>query len=299
MSMMEFNSFARYLTFSERDTLWSCYGTTVGCDRSDPDGTYPPHPENHPQNYYFNKKRGRILQEFALVYIVRGKGKLIVREQEFKLQSGSAFFLFPGVPHWYAPDIETGWDEYWIGFKGHEAERLCNEGFFSPEKPLFQVGIQQNLITLFKEIIELVKSEAPAYQLNIGSTILKLISTIISLEQKSIQPGESDLLIEKAKALFTENIQNNITIEEVAAELGLNPSSFGKIFKNYTGLTPYQYFLHMRVNRAKELLETSDCSIKELAFKLHFNDQYHFSKLFKQKTGLSPTQWLKSHSPDN
>lgn len=297
--MIEFDSYARYLTYSERDTLWSCYGTTVGRDRTEPDDDYPPHPENHPRNYFFNKRIGRTLQEFAIVYIVRGQGQLEVNGTGYRLKSGSAFFLFPGIRHWYAPDSHTGWDEYWVGFNGKEVERLYGEKFFTPDKPLFQVGIHQSLIQLFNEVIELSKSEAPSYQFNIGSTILKMISSIISMEQKHNQPEESDLLVEKAKALFAGNIQNSITVEEVAAELGLNQSRFGKLFKNYTGLTPYQYFLHMRVNRAKELLETTDCSIKELAYKLHFNDQYHFSKLFKQKTGMSPTLWLKSrgHEP--
>lgn len=291
--MIEFESFARYLTFSARDTLWSCYCTTTGCDRSAPDGSYPPHPEFHPQDYNFPKK-GRILQEYALVYILRGKGKLIVGDEEYTLKSGSVFFLFPGISHFYAPDPETGWDEYWVGFNGPEIKRLHEQQFFSPERPLYQIGVHQNLIRFFNDIIDLAKREPPAYQLNMGSTILRLISSILALEQKHNQPGESELLVEKSKALLTENIHSNITIEEIAAEMGLNSSRFGKIFKNYTGLTPYQYFLHMRINRAKELLEPGEYTIKEVAFKLHFNDQYHFSKLFKQKAGLSPTQWLKS-----
>jgi len=81
----------------------------------------------------------------------------------------------------------------------------------------------------------------------------------------------------------------------VANKLKMSSSYLGEVFKSYTGMTPYQYFLHLKVNKAKEFLEKDELSIKEIAFKLAFDDQFYFSRLFKKKTGVPPSQWTMFH----
>jgi AraC-like DNA-binding protein len=58
-------------------------------------------------------------------------------------------------------------------------------------------------------------------------------------------------------------------------------------------MTPYQYYIHIKIHKAEELLQLEDISIKETAYRMGFDDQYHFSRLFKLKTGLTPSQWKK------
>lgn len=292
--MIDFESYAKYLTYSDTDCLWSCYATTVGCDRTAASHNYPPHPEYHPSNYNVGANKSRVLKDYALVYVLRGHGYLSMNGCKYKISEGSAFILFPNMPHFYAPDTGTGWDEYWIGFNGIEIQRLHKEGFINENSPVYSLGNKQELVSKFLDIIDLAKAENPLYQLQIGSSILSIIAGVLSISKKKELPGKSELLIEKAKTLFHENIQNQITIEEIAEELGQNPSVFGKTFKNYTGLTPYQYFLHMRINLAKQLLTKPEKTVKEVAYELHFRDQYHFSKLFKSKCGISPSQWKES-----
>jgi AraC-like DNA-binding protein len=55
-------------------------------------------------------------------------------------------------------------------------------------------------------------------------------------------------------------------------------------------MTPYQYFIHIKIQKAKSLLTQKDASVKEVAYKLGFDDQFYFSRLFKNKTGFSPSE---------
>ena len=59
-------------------------------------------------------------------------------------------------------------------------------------------------------------------------------------------------------------------------------------------ITPYEYHLKNKIDRAMLLLETSDLSIKEIAFSLGFSDEHYFSDIFKRKTGIKPTHYRKS-----
>jgi AraC-like DNA-binding protein len=58
-------------------------------------------------------------------------------------------------------------------------------------------------------------------------------------------------------------------------------------------MTPYQYYMQLKIKKAAELLEQKDASIKEVAYSLGFEDQYYFSRFFKKKTGVAPSAWRK------
>jgi len=65
------------------------------------------------------------------------------------------------------------------------------------------------------------------------------------------------------------------------------------MFKKYTGVSPAQYHLQLRIIRAKELLVSTDKNISEIGIQLGFQNVYHFSMLFKKKTGMSPSEFRK------
>ena len=68
-------------------------------------------------------------------------------------------------------------------------------------------------------------------------------------------------------------------------------SWFRKLFKNYTGLSPGQYYLQLKIEKAKELLCNSNSPIKKIAQELNFDSSFYFSRIFKDKTGLKPTEY--------
>ena len=88
--------------------------------------------------------------------------------------------------------------------------------------------------------------------------------------------------------MFKENIFNSINIHVFTKELGIDYARFRKVFKTCTGYSPYQYFLVLKINKAKQLLIDRKYAIKDIACQLNFENQYYFSRMFKIKTGYSP-----------
>ena len=78
---------------------------------------------------------------------------------------------------------------------------------------------------------------------------------------------------------------------EVAEYLNISYSSFRHIFKQYTGIAPSQYYINLKIQKAKEMLRSSSASIKEISWLLHFDTPEYFTKLFRKKTGMSPSQF--------
>jgi len=89
------------------------------------------------------------------------------------------------------------------------------------------------------------------------------------------------------------NIFSAINLSAISDKLGISTSRLNEIFKTYTSMTPYQYYIHIKIHRAESFLEQEELSVKEVAYKMGFDDQYYFSRLFKNKTGISPSDWKK------
>lgn len=288
---MAFNSFFRYVTSSSRDMAWGIYCIDAGAVEIKPGDPYPYKADRHPAPYTSRWGKGRVLNEFQFLYIARGGGIFRTRSGETSLQEGSFVVLVPGAWHWYRPNEETGWIEYWVGFDGDYPRLLQERGFLGKEPRVFDIGAQEGVIAHFNRIIDGVQYERPGYQQIVSSLIPLIYAEVSSLASRStIEAGGRDLF-ERITFIFEANIYGTLDMESLAADLNLNYASFREDFKSYTGLSPYQYFLQMKINRAKELLLDGGLSVKEISYKLSFQNPYYFSRLFKRKTGVAPSQW--------
>jgi two-component system, response regulator YesN len=94
-----------------------------------------------------------------------------------------------------------------------------------------------------------------------------------------------------AKTFINEYYYKELALEDVSKEVKLSPHYFSKFFKEETGENFIDYLTYVRISNAKTLLETGKLNIKEVCFKVGYNDPNYFSKIFKKVTGLTPTDF--------
>ena len=80
------------------------------------------------------------------------------------MKAGTVVMLFPDEWHTYAPDPETGWEEWWVGFRGENIDRRVAEGFFSPKTPLLHIGHSAGIVSCYQEIIRSAEEERKGFQ---------------------------------------------------------------------------------------------------------------------------------------
>lgn len=284
---------SRYIIANEQDLLWGLTVNTVGKQVINKGENYPP--TNHPTRYLFSIERGRKLDEYQLLYITQGEGIFTSQSQKkIKVQAGYMFLLFPQEWHTYRPDKETGWEEYWIGFKGENIDNRIKNGFFSKQKPIFHVGIQTEIVQLYNQGIQIAKEQKAGYQQLLAGITNHLLGWAYSSDKHS---GFEDLKvadqINRAKIIFSEYHNEGIKAEEVAEKLNMSYSWFRKLFKEYTGFSPAQYVQELRILRAKELLTNTNQNIKEIAFVCGYENAEYFTTAFKNKTGYTPVVYRK------
>lgn len=291
---MQNDLFTKYIHAGAQDKEWGLYLTVAGYAQIPPTSVYPPNV--HPSGYFFTWEKGRVLQEYQINYITEGSGIFETSTDQFQVVPGSMLILRPGMWHRYKPDPNTGWNEHYIGFNGDFCSHLFNEAFFQSGKPVLYVGFQENLLKLFLEIIQLVKDEKTGHQQVAAANTILILSKILSVVRNQEFAGKSiERTIRKACLYFRENLNTNVNIEGLANELNVGYSYFRQMFRKYTGIPPTQYHLSLRIQKAKDLLVSTDQSFKEIAIDLGFESYFYFSRIFKDKTGKSPMEFRKEH----
>ncbi|BDD12189.1 transcriptional regulator (plasmid) [Fulvitalea axinellae] len=286
--------FFKYLIPNEDDIEWGLHVNVSGIAEIPKNVEYPP--KGHPSGYFFTWQRGRVLDEFQLIYITKGTGVLETERGSFDLCLGSVFLLFPGVWHRYRPNPETGWEELYIGFKGEMAEKVLAKHFLSPNDPVINCELSEPILELFQKVFELVKSEKPGFQQIASGLVISLIGTLIAIKKQSaFTDKRAGRLVRKARFFIRQNTHREIDMKAFADENNVSYSYFRRVFKGYTGSSPHQYYLHLKMLRAKELILTTDKSVKEIAYELGFSSLFYFSRFFKQRTGQVPSALRKNY----
>lgn len=100
--------------------------------------------------------------------------------------------------------------------------------------------------------------------------------------------------IERAKAYINQQYTKDISLDDVSREVDISPYYFSKLFKEETGVNFIEYVTAIRICRAKQLLRTTDYSMKEICGQIGYTDPNYFSRIFKKTVGQTPTEFKES-----
>jgi AraC-like DNA-binding protein len=270
---------------SQENNPWNLLVNTVGFESISGHSSYPQ--SGHPPGYSFNFVRGRILQEYQLIYITRGKGLFSsLHIQNTEIEEGTVFLIKPGEWHTYRPDESTGWECYWVGFSGAVTESMQNMN------SIIRIGYDEEMVGLYRKMLEVSNSERPGYQQLLSGILVHLLAYLFYREKdRTWRHKEVQGKIEKARLIIREKINSPISPEEIAASLNMSYTWFRRMFRQYTGLAPAQYITQLKIQKARELLSVTSMPIKEIALELGYESIDYFSTLFKKQTGATPGQF--------
>ncbi|MDR0618975.1 MAG: AraC family transcriptional regulator [Bacteroidales bacterium] len=287
------SSHFEYIIANERDKKFGLWVSTVGFECIKPETPYPL--KEHPSEYFFSTEKGRILNEYQLLYVTKGSGRFSNKNMHAKkIDKGALFMLFPGEWHTFYSAQETGWNMYYIGFKGQIIDTLISNNFFSKEEPLFETGLSEELVHLFSRALNIAQNGKPFMQQQLAGIVMDIIGTVLSLSKN--KDDKKNQKIEQAKIIMTENVFKEINFEELSRKLSVSYSWFRKTFKDYTGLAPARYFQILKLNQARQLLDSTSYSIKEISFKLNYKSTKNFLYIFKKHVGCNPVEYRSART---
>ncbi|MBF0198862.1 MAG: AraC family transcriptional regulator [Planctomycetes bacterium] len=255
--------------------------------------------QEHPDEFLFDWKKGRTLDEYQFVYISRGQGIFRSKNNKItKLQAGSLMILTPGVWHLYRPDTEIGWEEYWVGFRGETAQRLMTH-FFTEDKPVLNLGLDEGLIEIFQNISNQNSEDSLDRHGELAGQMMQMIGRVHWLSNNHTSVGVHNKRMVEARLYIQEHAYEEVDLGKLAEEINMSYSNFRSAFKKYTGLPPRQFQISIRMNRAKNLLSQTDTPVSEISDALGFESIAYFSRIFKKNIGISPREYRNTQVGPN
>jgi AraC-like DNA-binding protein len=282
---------SHYLSVSSRERSWGLFLTGVGHAVIQPGGVYPP--IAHPAGYDFQWERGRILDEYALLYLVDGSGVFESAHQAaLTIQAGDCLILFPGEWHRYKPENSSGWEEYWLTFQGGLAEIWRRAKLIQTQSPLISSGSQHLLSPLFEDLLQLTEPKSSRRSFETAALCHLLLARALSGSGAASVTSTEERLHEAGDYLRM-SPETDVDLPQLSKHLGMSYSTFRRSFTRHFGTSPDRFHQQARVARAKQFLIETDLPLKSIAERLGYSSEFYLMQVFKRHTGLTPTQWRR------
>ena len=239
--------------------------------------------------------RPRGCSQYILIYCVKGRGWIEIRGKRFILGPDQLFVIPPHTPCSYGADLHQPWTNYWIHYSGNLAHmhtpptnRVLNL-FASQES-----RIEERLL-LFEEILQNVEHYYHPEKLLYANLCMKyFLASLRYLDiHRSRRQETGNPLLNHLINYMKTRLNEKLSIKELAGYGDCSPSNIYKLFRRHLGMSPVDYHTHLKMERARRYLAHTDLKVKEIGFRLGYDDPYYFSRAFSKYTGTSPSGFRK------
>lgn len=229
-----------------------------------------------------------------LIYCTEGAGQLELEGQKWPVRAGDVVLLPAGIAHAYATDADNPWSIYWVHYSG--ALSVDYATHLQAQRRVATAGVHPRLIAEFQGLLNLRSSGLAISALVHSASRLKVLLTEFAGLIDNDRSGGKLLDLDHLIAVMHRQMDQALNLDALAAESNLSKYHFIRRFKLLTGHTPIQHFIHLKMQHACHLLDTSDAPLKNIASRVGYDDAYYFSRLFKQYIGLSPQHYRNERS---
>ncbi len=238
----------------------------------------------------------RFYEHYSISFILEGKGTYYVNNEEYKLSAGQGLIIIPGKPIYYVADEKEPWKYIYVIFSGYGEKNLLYHAGLSDKKVTFSFDLSEVMLSNLYNMLNASKNvNKRGY--DVTGYFMLVISEIIG--KNSERPNTANLAdyyISKAILFIEDNYFDKITVEDIASYLNIDRTYLYKIFMKNIKMSPTQYLLQFRLERAETMLVHSEMSICDIAMATGFYDQSHFDRRFSTRYGVSPRKYRDKKS---
>jgi AraC-like DNA-binding protein len=252
-------------------------------------------------------------ESLRIYCVLDGKFEWLINQQRHVLYPGNIALVLPGQEIGGTKGYFDIGTVFWLHF---QVEKMTSDGrmIFGKwstlsENERLTIGkilLLNNLAVLkMKEvagILHEMHAEIHNQEMGYQSRFNHLLdSLLIIIARQSTRQASSrrdfPQTFTKLEKTLRENLAHQWTVEEMAALVGLGTTAFTEKVKNYTGFSPLNYLINIRVSEAIKLLKRSEVNVTEIALETGFYSSQHFSTTFKKLTGHTPGEFRKRNRP--
>lgn len=240
------------------------------------------------------RPKGR--KDYQLLYIFSGKAFFCFHDsfdENTEVLAGHMVLYRPGESQEYRYYAKDNPEVCWIHFSGCQAAEMLDKIGFLKSHTLF-CGVSIHYRELFRRIILELQLKRPCFEELLRFYLGQLFTEIHRSQLEfSAEKYRNQKEMEATVHFFNESFTRTISIEDYAKDHHMSISWFIRSFKQYMGMTPMQYITSIRINKARELLRNTNCSVQEISNLVGYENPLYFSRIFRKQTGFSPSRYRK------
>ena len=234
------------------------------------------------------RPKGR--RDYYLAYNLAGNMTVQLQGQTRRVGPGQAFLYRPGEPQHYGQADEKPISNYWIHFTGYGVLEMLAECNLLTEGVL-EVPPEAPLATCFEDVIDIVTRKPAGYELLASASLMRVCALLSPSDSPADRSGEASYRMQESLQQIHRQYAERIRITDLAEQAHLSVSHFSSLFRQATGVSPQQYLLNFRLDKAVELMRHTRLSIRQIAALTGFEDPLYFSRYFRKRHGLAPREY--------
>lgn len=227
------------------------------------------------------------------IYIVEcctgGFGSVIINGTEFPLKKGDCYFLFPGDTVTHTAAEVNPREGVWCAMDGLGIGAVLRKAGITSMSPFAPKEAFDEITRAVSSVVDMRDENDAGADLRRTALIYSVLGALMKYTSAS---SDKNIWVKKAIGVMETNYHENITVEDIAFEIGLDRSYFSTLFKAQTGKTPHAYLTTLRIKKACTLMGQQNMSVSEAARSVGL-DARNFARLFKKETGKTPKEYLK------
>ncbi|CAH1228021.1 HTH-type transcriptional activator Btr [Paenibacillus allorhizoplanae] len=238
-----------------------------------------------------------VRNDYFLLYMVKGSISVQAGKVSAIMTPGECIIFTPHIPFYFERVEHTELVYVWVHFSGNAAAEVLKSCGLSTGL-ILQAPSIDHVVEKFQMIFQTFSHRDSFLQLDAIPNLISLLALIGRKVQQSKSPLSTHRnRMEKSLQYIHEHFHSQLTLQQLADMEHLSISHYRTVFTEILGVSPYEYILLQRMNRACDLLRHSLLSCAEIAEMIGYEDQRYFSRLFKIKMGMTP-QFYKSRKQE-
>ena len=227
-----------------------------------------------------------------LLLVTGGEGFCLVGQETYELRPGNLIIVNSNFPHAIRARGIINYDCLIVDTE------FCTQNDIPTEKLRFEsLVISEKAAALYQNVVQEISSDSGFRQAGIRAAVLNLMLYLSRNHLDNANRGQirtaANENIKLAMGYIQSHLDQKLTLDEIAAEVGLSKYYFLREFKSATAMTPVEYINLVRCENAKKLLLKKKYAIHEVAQKCGFTNDSYFSKVFRHYNGLLPSEYVK------
>lgn len=240
------------------------------------------------------RRRPRGFDQAILLYCVKGGGWCEMAGQVHTVRSGDLLVVPPDVPHAYGAHESNPWTIFWVHVTGSQMREYLRELGATTSTPVVRLGEDFQLALLFNEVVKSLEQGFLFLNLLHASHAMAHLLALMILHRENRDTSDTVEKVAQCIVHMSEHLDQPLRVADLAALASLSAAHFTVLFKEQTGCSPRDYLHLLRIHRACQLLHGTVLPVKDIAARLGYQDQFHFSRQFKAFQGVSPTDYRAS-----